>query len=116
MTHTLQNIQTQISLLDTKSRAYRRVQLEGGEGYNPFDAQIDKLADQYAALVQKMKDKDHDAEWTLEITQSRRREWNHFIRAISTPKGIPSLLVKNRQEKQGWVTNDLRAAIIHHQL
>ena len=56
------------------------------------------------------------AAWPLETTKTRRAEWNGFIRANSTSKGIRADVVAARIKAQGWTTDDLRAAVKLHNL
>jgi hypothetical protein len=49
--------------------------------------------------------------WTLEITVSRREEWNDWVRRMRRPTAAD---VQKREQYQGWKLNDLRAAVEHY--
>jgi len=55
-------------------------------------------------------------EWTIDVTQKRKSEWNAFVRANTTKKGILATLVTKKQREQGWSMADLKKAIAIHKL
>ena len=52
-----------------------------------------------------------DNEWTLEVTQQRRADWNAWARKTD-PRPVD---VAKRQRQQGWTMDMLKKAIAHHE-
>lgn len=92
---------------------YRLGMLEGGEGYNPFDAKIETLHDQIMVLERQQKYSD-DGEWKKASTITRRVSWNDWVLSFNGPVPHEALLAKIKS--QGWSHTDLKAAIEHHKL
>ena len=67
-----------------------------------------------AALAERYGD-----EWTVEVTQQRRAEWNARVKAgeFNNSKGkIDPLKLRDAQQDQGWTTIELKLAIERHGL
>lgn len=74
---TTREIKAELAELGNKSRAYCEAINEGGEGYNPYDAKIEaKFAELKIA---------EDAEWTRDVTISRRAAWNKEVNTMTAP-------------------------------
>lgn len=60
------------------------------------------------------------AEWTLDVTQTRRADWNAFIRTLIGKDGrIASSQagkMATRERAQGWSMSDLKKAVTLHNL
>ncbi len=55
-----------------------------------------------------------EAEWTLEVTKTRRETWNAWVRSLKGPISNAELL--GQEEKFGFTFRDMKKAIKQHQL
>ncbi len=90
-----------------KAREYKKNDLEGGEGFNPYEAQRTTMSQIRAEI---------EAEWNLEETKKRRIGWNDFIDGLKVNGTINPADVKKQEEKQGWRMEQLKYAIERHGL
>lgn len=59
---------------------------EGGEGYSIVEATQETLADQYLPRVTNLQNAIFAAEWTAEVTATRRAAWNAEMQALAAAK------------------------------
>lgn len=100
--------------LAKEARKYDRINNDGGEGYNPYwDALKDRLA-----LEAREADAAFAAEWTPEVTATRRAEWNARVQSGEfgvIGSGRTDLRAVAAQEQaQGWTMEQLKRAIALH--
>ena len=55
-----------------------------------------------------------EAEWTLEVTKTRRETWNGWVRSLKSPISNAELL--EQEEKFGFTFRDMKKAIKLHRL
>jgi hypothetical protein len=99
--------------LHQAAHKYDRINNEGGDGYNPYDQEID---DRLVAELQAIKAANL-LEWTLDTTLERKAEWNDRIRSgeFVRPDGNGDRdAVRRCEESQGWTSADLRRAVARH--
>lgn len=61
----------------------------------------------------------HEAEWTKEVTQARRAEWNALVKSgalTGTDGKVSALTLCEQERRQGWIVEDLKAAVKRHGL
>lgn len=87
-----------------KRTAYNNLQNEGGEGYNPFDAILNREIARQAAIPR----------WTKEQTQSKREAWNKDMRAHGTQITIAQL--RAMEAKHGFNFAILKSEVAKHNL
>lgn len=85
---------------------------EGTREGTPLDERVTDLA----LAVGRLERRIAEAAWTRDVTVARRAEWNAWVRANATAKGVPVAAASAQQERQGWTVVDLRAAIARHGL
>lgn len=81
-------------------------------------AVIDDLRAQIHAIDAEIE-AEFAAEWTIEVTQERRKEWNDMIRSgrMNNKHGrIDELALRDKELEQGWSMSDLRKAVAMHGL
>lgn len=153
--------------IKAKGKVYDNIQNEGGEGYNPYWAElrnreikanaaqaakpktiseqiailhdkvriecgsvarewgneeIDKKESDYYAEIARLEailNEKFAAEWTIEITKSRRIEWNNFVQSdlvggSMTPAKY--LKVSEKTKELGWGLDELKKAVRLHKL
>lgn len=70
--------------------------------------------------IEDQEEAEFIAEWTVEETMARRKEWNNFVRSLINDQGKidgPSMVkITQREIDQGWTSDDLKAAIKIHNL
>lgn len=100
--------------LATMEAARRRfwAESEGSRDWSPMDDRIDDQALVVADLSLKIE----QAAWTRDVTAARRAEWNAWVKANATKKGVPAAAVVAQEKRQGWSVPDLRAAVARHGL
>jgi len=152
------------------AKKYDLMQNEGGEGYNPYNVELDNrereawenrprtLADKKREIyhelerkdstiaresgtynqaeidalrneleeIEKQEEREFAIEWTIEITKTRRENWNNFIKSLVTimPVTAPrkkmtaenQRLINCRINEQCWSINDLKKAVRIHNL
>jgi hypothetical protein len=94
---------TEMQDLRIRAAAWKRMQNEGGEGYNPYEIQILALSAELAEI--------NRAAWTIEVTVARRAQWNDAVRAAAKSANCAAL-----QAKCGFLLADLKDAIKRHGL
>lgn len=80
------------------------------------EAEIDAIRAELAA-AKAARQAARQAEWTPELTASRRAEWNELVKsgALSLPNGkISPAKVYEQEKRQGWTMADLKAAVARH--
>jgi len=94
-----------------KAARIQRMQNEGRDGCNPYQQEMELR--QIAQADAKFA-----AEWTREVTQQRRTDWNARVRnGEFTRHGKVDLkLVAAAQKAQGWALTSLKVAIEMHGL
>ena len=76
-----------------------------------------KKAELYAEIdcLKEVVEVEFKAEWTEEVTASRRIEWNNFVKSIMSSngeiEGKNKIKIYQRQDAQGWKTDALKKAI-----
>jgi len=104
-----------ISILNAKYEQYRRINLEGGEGFNPIGSKIEKMQDHFYNLLLEIKNK----EWTKDKTEERRANWNQWIQGtyakLPREKQVFSI-INQQQKKQGWEIVDLKKYLVNWNL
>jgi len=97
--------------------------LQAMEGANAENGQIFE-AEKIEALKNRIAQMDADreaaflAEWTPEVTKTRRAAWNVMaVRGdFGTPKKVNWTAYRDAEKKQGWTVDNLKAAIKAHNL
>jgi len=97
--------------------------LQAMEGANAENGQVFE-AEKIEALKNRIAQMDADqeaaflAEWTKEVTMTRRAAWNVMaVRGdFGTPKKVNWAAYRNAERKQGWTIDNLKAAIKAHNL
>jgi len=103
-----------ITELKKAEKEYTTVMNEGGEGYNPYTEELaseDRIVENRRNLLAIFK-----AEWTLEITKSRRIEWNNFVRSINNNGLIENAKLYAFEDAKGYNRIDLKKAILIYKL
>jgi len=103
---------------------YNRINRECGSVAREWgnNAEIDaKQTDIYKEISSLKAEIEADfiADWPIELTKTRRIEWNDFIKnTIGTGKVGPneSRAIYKKQGDQGWMMADLKKAVKHHKL
>lgn len=121
MKRTLEQISAQLTNLKAQARRYDAGLNDGGEGFNPHHDAIRQLEREYdvaaearaAAGLAAIRQAEA-AEWTLELTTTRRAEWNAWVKAQG--KSIHTAQIAARIQAQGWSVEALKAAIKRHGL
>jgi len=93
-----------IQELVKKQEEYNRINNEGGEGYNPYDALIDAESERLAKIPK----------WTKEQTIANRQEWNTEVKKlISAHNGghVPTKEVIALEDKMGFTLSALKCEI-----
>ncbi len=85
---------------------------EGSREWSPMDDRIEAKLREVADLARRIE----EAAWTRDVTVARRAEWNAWVRANATAKGVSTAAAAAQQKRQGWTMIDLRAAIARHGL
>lgn len=85
--------------LKEKSLEYKNGMLEGGEGYNPFQIELEK---RHENGVEKMI-AEKEAEWTLETTIARRELFNK--------SGVTGKTLKAVEARLGFTMVSLKIAV-----
>lgn len=85
---------------------------EGARDWSPMDDRIHEQTLAVADLARRIE----EAAWTRDVTVARRAEWNAWVKANATAKGVPAAAAMARQKRQGWTVADLRAAVARHGL
>ncbi len=100
--------------LATMEAARRRcsAEAEGAGDWSPMDDRIHEQTLAVAGLSRRIE----EAAWTRDVTVARRAEWNAWVRANATKKGVPAAAVVAQEKRQGWTAADLRAAVARHGL
>jgi len=85
-----------------KETNYKNNINEGGEGYNPYtDAANDEKIDNMVSAF--------FAEWTVEVTTSRRAAWNAKVKSSGAKTMADA---KKLEQFFGWKHADLKKAIL----
>ena len=101
---TREEIKAEIARIQAQGRKTNALQNEGGEGYDHTDSKrIDELVDMLVAM--------EHAEWTRDITITRRAAWNAELKRQGNAATEESL-----RKKLGYGLDDLRAAVSRHGL
>jgi hypothetical protein len=88
-------------------RAMDRVQNEGGEGYSSFEAESEKNFEVERPLLRAA----FAEEWTFEVLQARRAEWNaQMAPYIAAKKTITTRELLAIQDRLGYTMNQLTLA------
>lgn len=94
---------------------------EGGEGYNPHAQRIAQLEAELGPVAEAELQAQHaarmaaeDAEWTAEVTQQRRADWNAWVR--SQGKSIHPATMAAHCKAIGYDMSTLRRHIQRHGL
>ena len=100
--------------LATLEGARRRfeAEAEGARDWSPMDDRIEAKLLEVADLARRIE----EAAWTRDATVARRAEWNAWVKANATKKGLPAAAAVAQEKRQGWTVADLRAAIARHGL
>ena len=119
MTRTIEQIRADIAVVDaaldaalkTAKRQARvdRVVNEGGEGYSHADTSAERAFDAWNKAVTPLKAELFAAEWTPEVTATRRAAWNAAMMAAG--KQITTRQVMSIQTKLGFTMADLKKAL-----
>ena len=56
------------------------------------------------------------AEWTVDVTRSRRAAWNTFVATIPANPAERNEAVWRQEARQGWTMADLKRAVTAHNL
>ena len=93
----MENLTT--SQLKAKQAQYKKIALEGGEGFNLYSNELEMRAEKaYGEMVEK-----RNAEWDLETTKARRAEFN-----LRKPTRVTLDAI---QDELGYTMFALKAAI-----
>lgn len=104
---------------------YRRVELECGSVAREWGntEEIDALQSSLYAEIDKIKteiDAEFLGEWTLDITKTRREDWNNMVRSGKFGKigsgRVDFVKVRDQEKAQGWTLDELKKAIKLHGL
>ncbi len=100
--------------LATMEAARRRffAECEGSSEWSPMDDRIEAQVHAVADLARRIE----ESAWTHDVTVARRAEWNAWVKANATKKGLPAAAVIAQEKRQGWTVADLRAAVARHGL
>ena len=93
-----------IQELVKKQEEYNRINNEGGEGYNPYDALIDAESERLAKIPK----------WTKEQTIANRAAWNTSIKKIISEcngGAVPAGRVGEMENKMGFTLASLKCEI-----
>ena len=97
---------------------YRRVERECGSVAREWGntEEIVALQSSLYAEIEKIEAEINGkflAEWTPEITTTRRQTWNDFVKSFGPGKMTPADMaaIHNKQKDQGWKLDDLRKAV-----
>jgi hypothetical protein len=113
---------------DEINTLHKKIEVECGSVAREWgNEEADKKQAEYYAQIRKLEaevtadeESTFSADWTLEATQSRRAEWNGFIRGLMDSKGQiagkDQPKVYQREMAQGWKLADLKKAIKLHNL
>jgi hypothetical protein len=99
----------------------RRLQaMEGANAENGqvFEAEKIEALKNRIAQMEAAREAAFLAEWTIEVTMTRRTAWNGMaIRGdFGTPKKVDWKAYRNAEKMQGWIVDNLKAAIKAHNL
>ncbi len=100
--------------LATMEAARRRfeAEAEGARDWSPMDDRIEAKLREVADLSRRIE----EAAWTRDATVARRAEWNAWVKANATKRGVPAAAVIAQEKRQGWTVAALRAAVARHGL
>ena len=102
-------MENQIKELAAKMTEYDDTYNEGSsDGYNPYRDQIEKLQNKLFEAK--------DVTWTKEVTIARRIEWKAWVIANAKNGKVDGIAVSKKINQQGWNLEDLKSAILTHNL
>lgn len=110
-----------LAAAQSKLDAMRFAHVEDGMYTDAEIAAQQQVVDSMAGEIKAEADAKFAAEWTLEVTQQRRQEWNALVRsgALSRP-GKPNMIdpakVRNQEQRQGWTVDSAKAAAKLHNI
>ncbi len=95
---------TRLQELESQAKRYSSLHNENGQGYNPYNSQIDEE-------LERLVVDSFGAEWTKEVTAERRAIWNQLVTS-SQIKGFKALTAA--ESTAGFKMADLKKAIALH--
>lgn len=119
MTRTIEQIKADIAAVDAaldaalksakRQSKVDRAMNEGGEGYAHGDVMSGAAFDAWSKAVTPLKAELFAAEWTPEVTASRRAAWNAAM--VAAGKQITTRQLLAIQTKLGFTMADLKKAV-----
>jgi hypothetical protein len=92
-------------------KAIDRVQNEGGEGYSQHESACERLHDQHFGGIKALRRELFAAEWTAEILEQRRAEWNDAVKPWIVARKNPSTKeLLALQDRLGYSLADIKLA------
>lgn len=120
---TTQELDTKIASLTAAARLHDATHNEGGEGYNPYTVELEALKNQLSQELERTAPARkaaalaaEEAEWTVELTTTRRAAWNAWVRANAKGGKLAPAQVAIQIQAQGWSLEPLKRAIARHGL
>jgi len=92
--------------LQAEQAAYWRVQCEGSREWSPMDSKVDAAIRRVTQLEQQIR----DSEWTREVFEERKADWNKFVTDNADKIKKNYGLIVDRERAQGWTLKELQAA------
>ena len=119
MTRTIEQIKADIAAVDAaldtalkSSKKQARIDLvvnEGGEGYSHAETISERAFEAWNKAITPLKAELFAAEWTPEVTATRRAAWNAAMMAAG--KKITTRQLMAVQERLGFTMADLKKAL-----
>lgn len=119
MTRTIEQIKADIAVADAaldaalmaskKQARIDRVLNEGGEGYSHAETISERAFEAWSKVITPLKSELFAAEWTPEVTATRRAAWNAAM--MASGKQITTKQVLAIQTKLGFTMADLKKAV-----
>jgi len=78
-------------------------------------AEIDQLRADLKALENRADD-DFATEWPIEVTKTRRAEWNVYVNSELKNASNVSIAVYEAEKNQGWTVAQLKKAVKYYNL
>ena len=95
--------------LKIEMKGYQKGVNEGGYGYNPYLVELQERDEKES----QDRIKNFDNVWNLEVTKTRREEWNSWIRSQDK---MTHQKAYDKGQDQGWTIEELKKAIEKHGL
>ena len=120
MTRTIEQIKADIATVDAaldaalkaakRQTRVDRVVNEGGEGYSEGEVMSGSAFEAWSKAASPLKAELFAAEWTPEVTASRRAAWNAEMTALKG-KQVNTRQILAIQTKLGFTMSDLKKAV-----